>query len=159
MQRSSERNRPTRGDYASRICISTQVHHSKHILSKERRQIWTWECPDGKIRNQIDYILSSQRGIIQDCEVFTRVDIGSDHRMVRAKVPTPQQKNLPDLDLSRKRKRERLTSSSCKRIDKISSWNFTIALWMHSDMHGRSRARWKVWTHLWYSVYIIVAVA
>ena len=37
-------------------------------------------------KNQIDFILSSDRKIVQNCEVLTKVDIGSDHRMVRARV-------------------------------------------------------------------------
>ena len=45
---------------------------------------WTWESPNGNTKNQIDFILSSQRGIVKNCEVITSVDIASDHRMVRA---------------------------------------------------------------------------
>ena len=37
-------------------------------------------------KNQIDFILSSDRKIVQNCEVITKVDIGSDHRIVRARV-------------------------------------------------------------------------
>ena len=39
------------------------------------------ECQPGEesIKNQIDFILSSQHGIIEDCSVITNVDIGSDH--------------------------------------------------------------------------------
>ena len=34
----------------------------------------------------IDFILSSDRKIVETCEVITKVDISSDHRMVRARV-------------------------------------------------------------------------
>ena len=37
-------------------------------------------------KNQIDFILSSDRKIVQNCEVIAKVDIGSDHCMVRARV-------------------------------------------------------------------------
>ncbi|XP_072048745.1 uncharacterized protein [Amphiura filiformis] len=56
------------------------------FFKKNKNRYWTWESPDGHTRNQIDFILSSQKGIIQDCGVITNVDIGSDHRMVRAKL-------------------------------------------------------------------------
>ena len=46
----------------------------------------TWEAPGGVTKNQIDFILSSDRKIVRNCEVITKVDIGSDHRMVRARV-------------------------------------------------------------------------
>lgn len=39
----------------------------------------------GRQKNQIDFILSSQKGIVNDCEAVT-IDIGSDHRMVRATI-------------------------------------------------------------------------
>ena len=37
-------------------------------------------------QNQIDFILSSELKIVGNCEVITKVDIGCDHRMVRAIV-------------------------------------------------------------------------
>ena len=41
--------------------------------------------------------------VIQNCEVITKVDIGSDHRMVRAEIhlnKKKKKKNLADLNLS-----------------------------------------------------------
>ena len=40
----------------------------------------------GVTKNQMDFILSSDRKIVRNCEVVTKVDIGSDHQMVRARV-------------------------------------------------------------------------
>ena len=40
---------------------------------------WTWEAPGGLAKNQIDFILSSVPKIVRNCEVITKVDIGSDH--------------------------------------------------------------------------------
>ena len=37
-------------------------------------------------KNQTDFILSSDRMIVRNCEVITKVDIGSDHSMARARV-------------------------------------------------------------------------
>ena len=39
--------------------------------------------PTGKKRNQTDFTLSNQRGIVTNCEVITKAEIGSDHRLVR----------------------------------------------------------------------------
>ena len=36
--------------------------------------------------NQTDFIMSSDVKIVANCEVITKVDIGSDHKMVRARV-------------------------------------------------------------------------
>ena len=50
---------------------------------KKKNRYWTWESPDGETRTQTDFKLSSQRGIVTNCEVITKADIGSDHRLVR----------------------------------------------------------------------------
>ena len=35
--------------------------HSKHPLPTHKRRLYTWTSPDGQHRNQLDYILCSQR--------------------------------------------------------------------------------------------------
>ena len=35
--------------------------HSKHPLPKHKRRLYTWTSPDGQPRNEIDYILCSQK--------------------------------------------------------------------------------------------------
>ena len=40
----------------------------------------------GYDQNKIDFRMSSDRQIVGNCEVMTKVDIGSDHRMVRARA-------------------------------------------------------------------------
>ena len=47
---------------------------------------WTCKADGGMPKNQTDFILSSDRKTVTNCEVITKVDIGSDHRMVRARV-------------------------------------------------------------------------
>ena len=46
---------------------------------KAANRYWTWEAPGGATKNQIDFILTSDRKIVRNCEVITKVDIGSDH--------------------------------------------------------------------------------
>ena len=56
------------------------------LFFKATNRYWTWEAPGGVTKRQTDFILSSDRKIVPNCEVITKVDIGSDHRMVRARV-------------------------------------------------------------------------
>ncbi|XP_072051799.1 uncharacterized protein [Amphiura filiformis] len=77
------------------------------FFTKNKNRYWTWESPDGHTRNQIDFILSSQKGIIQDCGFITKVDIGSDHRMVRAKLHIS--KRLARLKFIRNEKKGKIT--------------------------------------------------
>ena len=50
-------------------------------------------------RNQSDFVMSSDRKIIGNCEVITKVDIGSYHKNLMRLKKTPKQKPLK-LDLS-----------------------------------------------------------
>ena len=46
----------------------------------------TWKSPDGKTKNQIDYIMINQRwrSSLQDVRVMTGADCNSDHHMILA---------------------------------------------------------------------------
>ena len=56
------------------------------FFQKEANRYWTWEISEGMTRNQPDFMLSSDQKSVGNCEVITKVDIDSDHRMVRARV-------------------------------------------------------------------------
>jgi hypothetical protein len=45
-----------------------------------------WQSVDGRITNEIDYILSDRRGNIRDIQVATKLKFDTDHRMVWAAV-------------------------------------------------------------------------
>ena len=51
------------------------------------RRLYTWTSPDGQPRNQIDYILCSQRwrSSIQSAKTRPGADCGSDHELLIAK--------------------------------------------------------------------------
>ena len=58
--------------------------HSKHPLPIT---LYTWISPDGQYRNQIDYVLCSQRwrSSIQPAKTRPGADCGSDHELLIAK--------------------------------------------------------------------------
>ena len=57
------------------------------LLQQYKRQVYTWTSPDGQYRNQIDYILCSQRwrSSIQSAKTRLGADCGSDHELLIAK--------------------------------------------------------------------------
>ena len=61
--------------------------HGKHPLPTTDRRLYTWTSPDGQHRNQIDYILYSQRwrSSIQPAKTRPGADCGSDHELLIAK--------------------------------------------------------------------------
>ena len=61
--------------------------HIKHSLPTIQERLYTWTAPDGQHRNQIDYILCSQRCriSIQSAKTRSGADFGSDHELLIAK--------------------------------------------------------------------------
>ena len=57
------------------------------LFQQHKRRLYTWTSPDGQYRNQIDYILCSQRWRISIQSAKTRLgaDCGSDHELLIAK--------------------------------------------------------------------------
>ena len=56
------------------------------FFQREANRYWSWEAPEGMTKNQNDFIPFSDRKIVGNCEVITKVDIFNDYRMVRARV-------------------------------------------------------------------------
>ena len=57
------------------------------LFQQHKRRLYTWTSPDGQHRNQIDYILRSQRcrSSIQSAKTGQGADSGSDHELLIAK--------------------------------------------------------------------------
>ena len=58
-----------------------------HIFQSHKRRLYIWTSPDGQHRNQIDYIICSQRSksSIQSAKTRPGADCGSDHEDLIAK--------------------------------------------------------------------------
>ena len=57
------------------------------LFQQHKRRLYTWTSPDGQHRNQIDYILCSQRrrSSIQSTKTRLGADCGSYHKLLIAK--------------------------------------------------------------------------
>ena len=57
------------------------------LFQQQKRRLYTWTLPDGQHRDQIDYILCSQRwrSFIQSAKTRPRAACGSDHELLIAK--------------------------------------------------------------------------
>lgn len=55
----------------------------QHPFSKKKKtkRKWTWQSPDGVIKNEINYIICNQRSICRDVSVINKLHTGSDHRL------------------------------------------------------------------------------
>ena len=53
---------------------------------KKKNRRWTWHSPNFETFNKIDYILVDKNNIVKNFEVLNKVNVDSDHRMIRCKV-------------------------------------------------------------------------
>lgn len=56
------------------------------FYKKHPKRKWTWRSPDNRVKNEIDYVLTSNPQLCSDVSVLNRFDTGSDHRLVRARI-------------------------------------------------------------------------
>ena len=69
------------------FCQENALVIANTLFQQYKRRLYTWTSPDGWHRNQIDYILCSQRwrSSIQSAKTSPGADCGSDHELLIAK--------------------------------------------------------------------------
>ena len=69
------------------FCQENSLVITNTLFQQHKRRLYTWTSPDGQHRNQIDYILCSQRwrSSIQSAKTRLGADCGSDHELLIAK--------------------------------------------------------------------------
>ena len=68
------------------FCQENSLLIANTLFQTHKRRLYTWTSPDGQHRNQIDYILCSQRwrSSIQSAKTRPGTDCGSDHEFLIA---------------------------------------------------------------------------
>ena len=69
------------------FCQENALVIGNTLFQQHKRRLYTWTSPDGRHRNQTDYILCSQRwrSSIQSTKTRPGADCGSDHELLIAK--------------------------------------------------------------------------
>ena len=66
------------------FCQENALVITNNLFQQHKRRLYTWTSTDGQHRNQIDYILCSQRqrSSIQSAKTRPGADCGSDHELL-----------------------------------------------------------------------------
>ena len=69
------------------FCQENALVIANTLFQQHKRRLYTWTSPDGQHRNQIDYIICSQRwrSSIQSAKTRPGADCGLDHELLIAK--------------------------------------------------------------------------
>ena len=75
------------GQRLTGFCQENALVIANTLFQQHKRRLYTWTSPDGQHRNQIDYILCSQRwgSSIQSAKTRPGADCGSDHELLFTK--------------------------------------------------------------------------
>uniref|UniRef100_A0A8R1ILP5 Reverse transcriptase domain-containing protein n=2 Tax=Caenorhabditis japonica TaxID=281687 RepID=A0A8R1ILP5_CAEJA len=84
--------RSDNGDRLVNFAFSSRVSILNTIYPKRPSRKWTWISPNGKTKNEIDFILTNRREIAVDCEVYCDYLNCSDHRLLRARFRSTAKK-------------------------------------------------------------------
>lgn len=101
-----ERN--NRGTRLVNFCTSRKLVLTNTYFNQPKRRLYTWHSPGDQYRNQIDFILVSQRHFnsVKNVKTYPGADIGSDHNpivmkfMVKLKKQK-HQRNNPKLNMDK----------------------------------------------------------
>lgn len=84
--------RNTPGERMVEFAYENKLSIMNTFFNKKPKNRWTWRSPDGKTKNELDYILSNFPQNVQNIEVLN-VEYPSDHRPVRIKIKTKLSKS------------------------------------------------------------------
>ena len=73
------------GERLIKFCIENELFISNTMFFQHKRRLYTWTSPDGKKRNQIDYILG-RKSAIQEVKTLPGADSGTDHELLHATI-------------------------------------------------------------------------
>ena len=78
--------RNDRGDDLINFATAHGFKIMNTYYKKKKNRRWTWRSPNFETFNEIDYVLVDKNNIVKNFEVLNKVNVDSDHRMIRCKV-------------------------------------------------------------------------
>src|SRR5688572_32069994 len=97
------------GERLVEFCEGNNMGIMNTWFQQPKRRLYTWTSPDGKYRNQIDYILINKKwkNTIRDVRTKPGADCGTDHKLLVATLK---------IKLKKLKRGNRLTTYDCKNI-------------------------------------------
>lgn len=56
------------------------------MFKKNRESMWTWISPDGKTKNEIDFIVTNRNSYFTNFTVIKRFNFNTNHRLLRTEL-------------------------------------------------------------------------
>lgn len=85
--------RSTNGQRLIEFSLEHNLTLLNSIFKKNKKNKWTWTSPDGKYKNEIDYIMCNHPRLFTNTSVITKLNFNTNHRMIRASLKLIPPKN------------------------------------------------------------------
>ena len=78
------------GTRLSEFCVANGLAIANMMFTQHAHKLYRWISPDGRTRNQIDYIIIPRRWMssCKSCKTLPGADCGTDHQLLMAKFKT-----------------------------------------------------------------------
>ena len=78
----------SRGEKLLTFCAVNNLYITNTMYKQKSSRQWTWESPDQKTHNKIDFIIinKKQKHCVTNSRSFPSADVGSDHQLVLANI-------------------------------------------------------------------------
>lgn len=110
----SKGKRSRNGEKLIQLACENNLKIINSFYKNRNNNRWTWASPDGRYKNEIDFILSNRKDIFQDCRVVNKINFNSNHRMVRAKIKLSDYKKSRPFKVKRPNKPSELNKEYLK---------------------------------------------
>lgn len=80
----SQGKRNKNGQKLIDLALESNLRIMNTYYKKKINRKWTWISPDGKHKNEIDFILTNKPNLFNDVSIINQLNFSTNHRMVRA---------------------------------------------------------------------------
>ncbi|KAL0841626.1 hypothetical protein ABMA28_015281 [Loxostege sticticalis] len=84
----SSGNRNNNGQRLVNFALEYNLKIMNSFYKKHNKRKWTWISPDGKYKNEIDFVITNMSQHLSNVEVINQLNFSTNHRMVRATFNT-----------------------------------------------------------------------
>lgn len=88
----SNKTRSRNGEKITNFALENKLTILNTMFKKNRKSIWTWISPDGKTKNEIDFIITNRNNYFTNFTVIKRFNFNTNHRLLRTELKINQPK-------------------------------------------------------------------
>lgn len=88
----SKKPRSRNGEHITNFALQNNLVILNTVFRKNKKNMWTWISPDGKTKNQIDFIMSNRNNFFSNFTVIKKLNFNTNHKLIRAELVSNQPK-------------------------------------------------------------------